>query len=236
MQLGELITVLENTDPDLILPDGFAHPHSWRGHYTQLAFEPARNVTVAAMLRDAQSADGATYQGWKGGDYIMTRHSDVYLAVRGDVGQELGPLLLRLMIERGYKPAAERPVTDEITVNGVRITPVDYIVSVIPDGWTGDSGYLWTIHVQYMQRRGEPGTWRVVKDPNSSFPEVLSASSTWDLEGSDERDSRNWLKEHRFTLDEALRLATAAAPVMQVSTRFGMLTAADAIAREQADQ
>ncbi|MFC9490722.1 hypothetical protein ACFTZM_32240, partial [Streptomyces hydrogenans] len=65
MPLGELITALEAADPDLVLPDGFTHPHSYRGYYHELAFEPAHNATVGEMLADARSALGTTYTGWK---------------------------------------------------------------------------------------------------------------------------------------------------------------------------
>lgn len=105
MTLEELITALEAADPNLVLPDGFTHPHSYRGDYMDLAFEPASNVTVAAMLTDARSALGTTYQGWKGGDYEMTEYTDCWLASEGGLGETIGPLLLRLMLAAG-KPSA----------------------------------------------------------------------------------------------------------------------------------
>lgn len=232
MNLGNLIRVLEEADPDLVLPDGFRNPHSYRGYYEQLAFEPARNVFVADMLADARSAVGTTYQGYKGGDYLMDERSIVNISPWGmsNDGDAISPRLLHLMLERGYKPGE---ATDTVTVDGVHITPVDYTVSMIPDGWTGDSGHMWIIHVEYMQRRGEPGTWRVVQNPTSSLPEVLNANGAWDYEGSDERMDRAWLAAHRFTLTEALKLAREAARTLQVTTRFGPLTAADAMAREE---
>lgn len=232
MILRELIRTLEEADPDLILPDGFHDPHSYRGYYEQLAFQPARHVKVSDMLADARSAVGTMYQGYKGGDYLMTEHSVVNIAPYGQSseGDAISPRLLRLMLNQGYKP---EQVTDSITVDGVHITPVDYTVTMIPDGWTGDSGHMWVLHVEYMPRRGEPGTWRVVQNPSSSLPEVLNGNGAWDYEGSEERSSREWLAEHRFTLSKALTLATEAAATMQVTTRFGPLTAADAIAREE---
>lgn len=231
MILRELIRFLEEADPDLVLPEGFRDPHSYRGYYDQLAFQPARHVSVSEMLADARSAVGTVYRGYKGGDYVMTEHSIVNISPYGQSaeGDAISPRLLRLMLNQGYKPG---DTTDTVTVDGVRITPVDYTVTMIPDGWTGDSGHLWIIHVEYMARRGEPGTWRVVKNPTSSLPEVLNANGTWEDEGSEDRMNQDWLAAHRFTLTEALRLAREAAPVMQASTRFGLLTAADAIARE----
>ena len=108
MTLAELITVLEAADPNLVLPDGFTNPHSYRGDYMDLAFEPASNVTVGQMLADARSALGTTYQGWKGGDFEMRDYTDCWLSMEGSAsGDSIGPLLLRLMLAAGKTaPAA----------------------------------------------------------------------------------------------------------------------------------
>lgn len=101
MTLEELITALEAEDPNLVLPLGFTNPHSYRGYYYELAFEPAQNVTVGAMLADARAADGATYTGWKGGEYTMGSYTDCWLAVEGCVGETIGSHFLKLMIDAG---------------------------------------------------------------------------------------------------------------------------------------
>mgnify|MGYP001566973054 CR=1 FL=1 len=102
MELAELIAVLEAApDQNQIVPDGFTNPHSYRGYYEQLAFEPAQNVRIKDMLRDARKALGSTYEGWKGGDYTMDELTECWLAEEGHGGGEtLGPLLVRLMLER----------------------------------------------------------------------------------------------------------------------------------------
>lgn len=99
MTLDELIARLERADPEKVLPIGFHNPHSYRGDYSQLAFEPAANVKVADMLSDARRALGATYEGWKGGDYKMDGYVDVHLNYEGDSGDgELTTLLLEYML------------------------------------------------------------------------------------------------------------------------------------------
>jgi hypothetical protein len=104
MELIELITTLEAADPDLVLPDGFTNPHSYRGFYEQLAFEPAENVRVGDMLADAKRALGTVYEGWKGGDFLMDEYTECWLAEEGHGGGEtLGPVLVRLMLERGKR-------------------------------------------------------------------------------------------------------------------------------------
>lgn len=104
--LGELIERLEQEPLGKRLKLGFANPHSYRGYYEQLAFEPARNVTVGEMLAAARSALGKTFQGWKGGDYVMDEGSCVWLAQQGDCGEMLGALLLECMID---DPSEDQP-------------------------------------------------------------------------------------------------------------------------------
>jgi hypothetical protein len=41
---------------------------------------------------------GATFEGWKGGDYRMKPSSDVYIASPGNTGSEISHLLLDYML------------------------------------------------------------------------------------------------------------------------------------------
>ncbi|GEM_PF-3444980 len=83
MNLGDLIRRLEDEpDHDRVAPHGFANPHSYRGYYDQLAFEPARNVTIQSMLDCAISAIDETFTG-KGGEYVMDQDTTVWLALEG---------------------------------------------------------------------------------------------------------------------------------------------------------
>ncbi|MFE4658132.1 hypothetical protein ACFRFJ_15785 [Streptomyces hydrogenans] len=107
MTLEELITTLEAADPTLVLPYGFTNPHSYRGYYHELAFEPATDITVGSMLADARSALGTTYTGWKGGTFTMQGYTDCWLAQEGSAGGEtLGLLLLNLMLAAGIRDTA----------------------------------------------------------------------------------------------------------------------------------
>ena len=99
MMLGELIKALEaEPDQGKVLPLGFGDPDSYRG-YHDLMFVPKADVTVGHMLADVRSALGTTYQGWKGGDYKMSEHTDCWLAYcgHGD-GETIGPVLLTLLL------------------------------------------------------------------------------------------------------------------------------------------
>lgn len=88
MTLDELIAALEKVDPATEVENGFENPHSYRGYYDELAFEPAENVTVAHMLQQARSARGATYTGWKGGEFTMDGDTPVWLADEGCTTEE----------------------------------------------------------------------------------------------------------------------------------------------------
>jgi hypothetical protein len=99
MYLCELIEALENAPQDLVVPIGFAEPHSYRGYYEDLEFTPAMNVTVASMLAHARSALGATFYGYKGGDYKMHEYSRCWIGEAGLVeDQSISPLLLNFML------------------------------------------------------------------------------------------------------------------------------------------
>jgi hypothetical protein len=97
MVLKELIEALEKADPAKVVPCGFKNPHSYRGYYRDLAFEPALRITAGEMLAAAKSALGQTYQGWKGGDYTMESYTPVWLAEMGSCGESIGPILLSYM-------------------------------------------------------------------------------------------------------------------------------------------
>ena len=97
MTLGELVEYLEKENPNKTVPLGFHNPHSYRGYYSELGFEPRENVKIKTMLKCAHSALGETYQGWKGGEFTMEKYTNVFLAKWGSCGEEMGICLLNYM-------------------------------------------------------------------------------------------------------------------------------------------
>lgn len=77
MKLKNLIEILEKFPADMRVAQGFGNPHSWRGVYAELAFEPVDDTTVGEMLSEARSAVGQIYTGWKGGEFLMTLETSV---------------------------------------------------------------------------------------------------------------------------------------------------------------
>lgn len=89
MTLGELIEWLEKQNLNLIVKDGFGSPHSDRGDYSELGFTPVAEAEIGDMLAHAQSALGATFTGWKGGEFKMGEHTPVYIGKFGECGEEI---------------------------------------------------------------------------------------------------------------------------------------------------
>jgi hypothetical protein len=76
MTLGDLIDLLKE-NPGQVLRPGLDHPHSWRGVYEQLAFEPCDETTTDSLLCAAVAAIGGVFEGYKGGHYEMTRRTPI---------------------------------------------------------------------------------------------------------------------------------------------------------------
>ncbi|QCX81193.1 hypothetical protein C9F11_38050 [Streptomyces sp. YIM 121038] len=118
MNLGDLIARLEAADPGQTLRHGFNNPHSYRGQYMDLAFELASHITVAAMLAAARSALGATFQGWKGGDFTMDEDSWCWLSQEGDAsGETISALLLDFMLTPDRAAVLDEAVAAAVAVN-----------------------------------------------------------------------------------------------------------------------
>lgn len=96
--LGQLIDYLEECDPEFIVKRGFYNPHSYRGYYEELAFEPVDNISIEEMLNAAKWALGKEFQGYKGGWFGMNEHSYVNIAYQGHgFGERIGRLIMDYM-------------------------------------------------------------------------------------------------------------------------------------------
>lgn len=93
--LGMLIEWLESQDGEMVVRDGFSTPHSDRGSYDELAFSPEKESKIADMLMHAKSAVGATFEGWKGGEFTMHEHTPVYIGDYGSCGEPITPTLFK---------------------------------------------------------------------------------------------------------------------------------------------
>lgn len=111
LTLGELTDLLELAPPDAPVefrgsgldgctPSGFC---SWRGIYADLALKPDANHarTVGDLLSMCREADGATYEGYKGGQYEMDRYTPVWVDEYGDWTPDRGLKAVRPLLRDG---------------------------------------------------------------------------------------------------------------------------------------
>ncbi len=89
MTLGKLIEVLE-TMPMKKEIDGLEVPHSYRGYYSDLAFHKAEDKrTVEETLKMCRSCLGECFEGYKGGDFYMTKNTPIWVAEYGMCGEKI---------------------------------------------------------------------------------------------------------------------------------------------------
>lgn len=83
MTLGSLMEALEKMPSDALIT-GLGHAHSYRGYYSDLAFEPQmEQVTAANLLTQCRAAMGRVFEGYKGGDYVMGETTPIWAAHYG---------------------------------------------------------------------------------------------------------------------------------------------------------
>ena len=89
MTLGKLIAALEAM-PNGAYVANLNNPHSYRGYYSDLAFEKSDGTRPAAdLLVECKKAMGQVFCGYKGGDYVMGSLTPVWLASYGCGGPKL---------------------------------------------------------------------------------------------------------------------------------------------------
>ena len=93
MTLGSMIAALEGMDGDAPVffntndcTVGPCEAHSYRGYYSDLAFKKGPRTTVEAFLKDCRDSLGETFQGYKGGDFVMHNDTPLWCAEYGSCG------------------------------------------------------------------------------------------------------------------------------------------------------
>lgn len=116
LNLGELIAELEGRPRERGVAIGLARPHSHRGRYSDLAFEPQVGTSVGDILDAARGTVGKSFPSWKGGLYTMCAETPVYVAHEGCVGAPLDWAMLEAMI--GPRNAGTGASTDRVMPSG----------------------------------------------------------------------------------------------------------------------
>lgn len=89
MTLGSLIEALSAMPAEAPVQK-VADPHSYRGYYSDLSFEPGVGMTTAGeLLALCKGCMGEKFTGYKGGDYWMSGGTPVWLAFYGSCGEKI---------------------------------------------------------------------------------------------------------------------------------------------------
>lgn len=83
MTLGKLIAALEAMPADAQVAN-LRDAHSYRGYYSDLAFERSDDTRPAAeLLAECKAAMGQVFEGYKGGDYVMGALTPLWISTYG---------------------------------------------------------------------------------------------------------------------------------------------------------
>lgn len=91
LTLGDLIKFLGDQEGHMIVRVGDvdeatypAFPDSYRGYYADLAFAPTGEpITCDELLKRCKLALNSTYKGYKGGDFVMSEDTPLWLSAYG---------------------------------------------------------------------------------------------------------------------------------------------------------
>ena len=89
LTLDDMIVQLQECEPNnlVVLDIGgtLGKERSYRGYYSDLAFENdlSRVKSAGDLLAQCQNALGQTYEGYKGGDYVMEADTPLWIAGYG---------------------------------------------------------------------------------------------------------------------------------------------------------
>lgn len=82
--LGLMIEFLEKFPGDTLV-SGLGTFHSYRGYYSDLAFDPINeNRTAGDLLAQCKDAVGRKFEGWKGGEFLMSKDTPLWVAKEGE--------------------------------------------------------------------------------------------------------------------------------------------------------
>ena len=89
MTLGELIIFFKAMPKDMLI-EGLGELDSYRGYYRDLAFEPLEGTrTVEDLLKECVNALSKEFEGYKGGEYFMSKTTPLWVAHYGSCGPRL---------------------------------------------------------------------------------------------------------------------------------------------------
>lgn len=89
MTLGDVIERLKELNPDQVIT-GMGELESYRGYYSDLAFEPINvEESASSILKRCEEAMGQVFTGYKGGEFVMGAKTPMWIAFHGSLGSKL---------------------------------------------------------------------------------------------------------------------------------------------------
>lgn len=88
MTLGDLIACIQKLTPGQMIT-GLHRPHSYRGYYSDLAFEAGDKRSAADTLAMLRECMGKEFTGYKGGEYHMHAGTPCWQADYGTCGLKI---------------------------------------------------------------------------------------------------------------------------------------------------
>lgn len=95
LTLGSMIAILEGIPATTMVffdtGDSPVSVNSYRGYYSDLALSKGTGETIeaAALLEILRAAVGETFEGYKGGEYVMAASTPLWEAHYGDCGRAI---------------------------------------------------------------------------------------------------------------------------------------------------
>jgi hypothetical protein len=85
LTLGKAIALLEEIDPTTPMAEPIGDVESYRGYYSDLSFDAssATAKTAGQVLADLRAALGSTFEGYKGGDFVMGSDTPLWVSAYG---------------------------------------------------------------------------------------------------------------------------------------------------------
>lgn len=89
MTLGELIAFLKKQNHNMLI-DGLGTIDSYRRYPNQLAFDPVSSkISSSDLLVVCKDAKSGSFEGFKGGNYLMDNDTPLWVASYGECGTQL---------------------------------------------------------------------------------------------------------------------------------------------------
>jgi hypothetical protein len=192
LTLGQLVDKLdgyveeETKGQDHPVRCGFGAAMSYRGDYSMVAFEPQADTRLGQMLGYARRALGATFTGWKGGDFEMKEDTPVWIAKDGDLGAPMTDGLLYAMVggrlwggpapDNSSLPKNIKALEDNFS-HAIDCAPfldfdLESVLKLTTD-WCDENGW------QLVLRRQVPRCWCVTLDPDRNGWDTINVEGPY---------------------------------------------------------